>query len=141
MMTSPTQAATEMYAAFARGDVPAVLARLDPDVEWVTPATLPWSRGRYTGREGVSQYFGSFAEALDEASVEPHELITSGERVIALGEERARVRATGRRFASPFAHLIRVRDGLVAELRGHVDTALICAAFDAGTPAGARREA
>jgi uncharacterized protein len=136
-MGSPTQTVEAMYAAFARGDVPGVLALLDPNVEWVTPATLPWSRGRYAGRDGVRQYFMSFAEALDEASVEPHELIDCDERVVALGEERARVRATGERFASPFSHVIRVRDGLVAELRGHVDTAAIRSAFGLlETPAG-----
>jgi hypothetical protein len=109
--------------------VPAVLALLDPEVSWVTPPTLPWSRGSYSGPEGVADYFTSFAEALDEAAVEPHELLACGERVVALGEERARVRASGERFAAPFAHVIRVRDGRVVELRGHVDTAAIAAAF------------
>src|SRR5919108_5808717 len=126
---SPTETVSELYASFARGDVPAVLGLLDPEVSWVTPATLPWSRGRYSGRDEVAEYFKSFAEALDEAAVEPHELLECGERVVALGEERARVRASGERFAVPFAHVVRVREGRVRELRGHVDTAAIVAAF------------
>ena len=128
-MRSPTETVSEVYASFARGDVPAVLALLDPDVSWVTPTTLPWSRGRYSGRDEVAKYFNSFAEVLDEAAVEPHELLACGERVVALGEERARVRTSGERFAVPFAHVIRVREGRVVELRGHVDTAAIVAAF------------
>jgi ketosteroid isomerase-like protein len=134
-VNSATETVRAMYAAFARGDVPAVLELLDPDVAWVTPTTLPWSRGTYSGRDGVAEYFNSFAEALEEAAVEPHELLTCGNRVVALGEERARVRATGDRFRAPFAHVIRVHEGRVRELRGHVDTATIRAAFFAGDPA------
>jgi hypothetical protein len=44
----------------------------------ITPPTLPWSRGDYAGPDGVAQYFQSFAEALDDAAVEPHELIEGG---------------------------------------------------------------
>lgn len=128
-MPSPTQTVSHMYAAFARGDVEQVLDLLHPAVRWVTPATLPWSRGSYAGREGVGEYFASFAAALEDAAVQPHELIDCGDRVVALGEERARVRATGERFASPFVHVIEVQDGRVTSLRGHVDTALIAVAF------------
>lgn len=133
-MRPPTEIVSEMYAAFARGDIEAVLELLDPDVRWVTPTTLPWSRGEYAGRDGVGEYFGRFATALEDAAVQPHELIDCGDRVVALGEERARVRRTGRRFASPFVHVISVKDGRVASLRGHVDTALIAAAFPAAEP-------
>jgi ketosteroid isomerase-like protein len=128
-MAGATETVREMYAAFARGDVPGVLERLDPDVTWITPSSLPWSRGEYGGREQVLQYFSSFSDALADPAVEPHELLACGDRVVALGEERARVRATGERFAVPFAHVIRVRDDRVVELRGHVDTATIAAAF------------
>jgi ketosteroid isomerase-like protein len=130
-MAGAIETVREMYAAFARGDVPAVLERLDPDVTWVTPPSLPWSRGEYGGREQVLEYFSSFSDALEDAAVEPRELLACGDRVVALGEERARIRATGGRFAVPFAHVIRVRDDRVVELRGHVDTATIAAAFAA----------
>ena len=133
-MQSALETVSEMYEAFARGDVARVMELLDPEVSWLTPATLPWSRGSYGGRDGVSDYFQSFAAALDDAAVEPSELLDCGEQVVALGEERARVRATGERFAVPFVHVIRVRDGRVCELRGHVDTAAVVSAF---TPAEA----
>jgi ketosteroid isomerase-like protein len=128
-MGSSTEAVHEMYGAFARGDVPRVQELLDPDVVWRTP-TLPWSTGEYRGREGVGTYFASFAEALDDAAVEPHEVLEAGDRIVALGEERATVRRTGNRFAVPFAHVLRLRDGRVVEFQGHVDTAAITEAFE-----------
>lgn len=44
-----------LYAAFGRGEVPAVLAMLDEDIEWHAPANLPHG-GDFRGRErsGVS---------------------------------------------------------------------------------------
>jgi ketosteroid isomerase-like protein len=43
------------------------------------------------------------------------------------------LRGSGQRFAVPFAHVIRVNEGRVTELRGHVDTATITSAFTATT--------
>jgi ketosteroid isomerase-like protein len=119
-----------MYAEFARGELGRVLELLDPEVEWVTPPTLPWSSGSYRGREGVAEYFTSFGTALEDARVEPEELIECGDRVVALGSERGRSRATGRAFEARFAHVLTVRDGRVVQMRGHVDTAAVVAAFE-----------
>jgi ketosteroid isomerase-like protein len=128
-MRPATKVVQEMYDAFARDDVPTVTALFDPRIRWITPPTLPWSRGTYTGPDEVVEYFQSFGEALADAAVEPHELVDCGDRVVALGQERARVRATGQCFCVPFAHVIRVHQERVIELRGHVDTAAIAAAF------------
>jgi ketosteroid isomerase-like protein len=121
----------EIYAAFARGDVPGVMSAVDPDIDWVTPPTLPWSRGAYHGRDGLAEYFASFAAALEDARVEPHELCSvAGGRVIALGVERARARATGSAFEAPFVHVFTLRHGRVTAMRALADTAAIRAAFE-----------
>jgi ketosteroid isomerase-like protein len=121
----------QIYAAFARGDAPAVLNAVDADVDWVTPATLPWSRGAYRGRDGLAEYFAGFAAALDDARVEPQELCPlPGARVVAFGVERARARATGTPFEAPFVHVFTLRDGKVTAMRGLVDTAVIRSAFE-----------
>lgn len=52
-----------LYAAFARGDFEGAFELLDPAIEWITPSTLPWSRGNYYGRDGVAEYFKSLGEA------------------------------------------------------------------------------
>jgi ketosteroid isomerase-like protein len=127
----PEAVVRRLYEDFARGDVDAVLAALDPEVEWATPA-LPWSRGLYRGVEGVGEYLASFAAHLDAPRVQPEELVACGERVIGLGRERGRARATGREFAARFAHDFTVRDGRIARMRGLVDTAAIQAAFSPG---------
>ncbi|MBC3193174.1 hypothetical protein H7X46_19115 [Pseudonocardia sp. C8] len=52
-MSSNVDVVKSVYAAFARRDIPAVLAAFDRDISWQTPATLPWSAGAYHGPEGV----------------------------------------------------------------------------------------
>jgi ketosteroid isomerase-like protein len=117
------------YDAFGRGDLDAVLTAFDPDIVWQTPPTLPWSQGDYQGHDGVRDYFQSFLTHLAEPRIAPDELLVCGDRVVAVGFERARVRATGVAFAAHFAHLWTVRDGRVVRMQGIVDTATIRQAF------------
>lgn len=129
-MKDPISTVQSVYGAFARGDVPTVLGALSPDIEWVTPATLPWSAGNYRGHAGVQQYFGQFLEALASPHIEVRELLASEDRVVAIGIEHATARATGRSFAARFTHVWTVRDGRVVKMEGLIDTAQVRAAFD-----------
>src|SRR3954469_11923618 len=54
---------SEMYQAFQRGDVPAILERLAPDVQWederdnfAQKAGVPWLAPR-RGRDGAAEFF------------------------------------------------------------------------------------
>jgi uncharacterized protein len=128
--STDVQLVDAIYAAFAREEIDRVMAMVDPDVEWVTPLTLPWSRGTYRGLAELAQYFDSFAAALANPQVQPSELHPlPGGRVIALGVERARVRTTRASFEARFAHLWTLADGRVSAMRGLVDTGAVQAAF------------
>lgn len=129
MMTDALTIVRGAYDAFGREDLDAVLAAFAPDIVWQTPPTLPWSRGDYQGHDGVLAYFQSFLTHLAEPHIAPDELLTCGHRVVAVGFERARVRATGVTFAAAFAHVWTVRDGRVVRMQGIVDTATIRQAF------------
>lgn len=45
MDRSNLEVVQELYAAFGRGDMPAMLALLDPNVQWDYPGTadVPWA--------------------------------------------------------------------------------------------------
>lgn len=124
-----TATVAAIYAAFARGDLETVLEAMDDSVDWVTPATLPWSEGRYRGREGLSEYFGSFAAMLADPTIDPDELIAADDRVIAIGHERGRGVESGRAFEARFVHTWTLREGRVTRMEGLVDTAAITAAL------------
>jgi ketosteroid isomerase-like protein len=54
----------QAYSAFGRGDIPGLLARIDDDVEWTSPKTLPQG-GESHGNAEVLQFFGRVGGAWD----------------------------------------------------------------------------
>jgi len=120
----------QIYAAFGRGDVPAILDRLAPEVRWdhwpdgsgAQRHGVPWLEAR-TGPDEVGAFFRTVA-ALEFHRFEPTALIGDGDRVAALIDVDVSVRATGERFRDVELHLWSFdSDGRVAEFRHFVDTA------------------
>jgi ketosteroid isomerase-like protein len=125
-----TQRAKDGYAAFMRGDIPAVIEFLADDIEWVTPgpSDIPVA-GTYTGKQAVLAFFGVLGENLEFHVFEPREFIAQGDTVVALIHGDATVRRTGRRIVQDEAHVWTFRDGKVARLHLFQDTAAAVAAF------------
>ncbi len=120
-----------IYAAFGRGDVPTILNALADHFEWHhhgPPDILPWARSRSTRRE-AEEFFKVFNETLDVLAFEPREYVAQGDKVIALGYFRARVKSTGRTFEEHWAMEWTVRNGKVVQYRAYDDTAAMVAAF------------
>jgi uncharacterized protein len=127
---SNTQTVREIYAAFGRGDVPAILDRLAPDVQWehwpdgsgAQRHGVPWLAER-TGRDEVAGFFASLA-ALEIHAFAPTALLEGDALVVALIDLDATVVATGERVHDLEVHVWRFgADGLVTEFRHVVDTA------------------
>ena len=113
-----------MYDAFGRGDVPAILSELAPDVSWEFegPSQIP-----YTGlRHGVEQVVGFF-EGIDSTEQDQklvmNQYIADGNSVVSLGRYSCAVKATGKFFSTPVAHVWEFRDGKVTRWINYVNTA------------------
>ena len=114
-----------LYAAFARGDVPAVLAVLAPDVRWTEAEGFPYG-GTYVGHEAVLQsVFMKLGSEWDGYAAVPHELVIDGDTVVALGQYSGTFKATGKSFSAPFAHVWKFSGDHVATFRQHTDTAIV----------------
>src|SRR5437588_4696210 len=98
-----------LYDAFGRGDVPAILATLDEDIEWHAPANLHHG-GDYRGREAVGRFFQGIGEHWESPSIDPEASVSSGDRVVVLAHAHGRLRATGEEFGYSAAHAWTVRD-------------------------------
>lgn len=92
----------DLYAAFARRDLPRIFSLLSPEVELVQSAELPWG-GRYRGHDGAKQFFAKLGAHLN-STLSIERLINSGESVTAVGWTQGTVNATGRRYRVPVAH-------------------------------------
>ena len=125
-MTENVQTVKDIYAAFGRGDIPAILGRLADDVVWEAegPASIS-----FTGiRRGVPDTSGFFA-GIDREHAEPQldiqSVIGSGDEVAAFGRYAATMKNTGKRVTTPIAHYWKFRDGRVVRYINYIDTAAL----------------
>ena len=129
-----TETVQRLFQAFGRGDVATLMSLLSEDVLWFLPgerAVVPYA-GERRGHAGASQFFQLIGGAVEFEAFEPREFVAQNDKVVALGFERGRVRATGKTFDNPWALVFTVRDGLITEFRGYEDTGAVAAAFRAG---------
>lgn len=98
------------YAAFAEGDVPAVLAIFSEDIAWRVPGRNPLS-GDYTGHDAVLGFFQALGERSNGTfALDLNEIHDNGEdMVLAVVTETAE--RNGVRLTSLSVHLWHLKDG------------------------------
>ncbi len=123
----------EVYAAFARRDIEAILARLTPDVVWSEPAN-PFnpSAGTRHGHAGFLEWARIGQEAEDILLLEPRRFLVDGDAVAVVGHMRCRAKPTGRSYDSEFVHLVTLREGKIAGFQEFFDTWAAGEAFRPG---------
>jgi uncharacterized protein len=116
--------ARRSYEAFARGELDAVLADLDPEIEWQQAQGLPHG-GTYRGIDAVrrSIFEPLEAEWWETFAAEPSDFLDAGEHVVVLGRYTGRARGTGKPLDVPFVHVWRFRQGKAVLFRQFLDTA------------------
>jgi hypothetical protein len=116
------------YAAFARGDIPCLLTLLDPQVQWTTPgpADLP-TAGSRRGHAAVDDFFRSLTAVGDILRFEPKEFIAQGHRVIVLGDDTMRVKATGKSVEGRWTHVFTLRQGKIVDFDEFGDVSALVA--------------
>ncbi|HEX8845339.1 MAG TPA: nuclear transport factor 2 family protein [Pyrinomonadaceae bacterium] len=125
------QIVKEAYAAFMRGDIPAILNTLADSVVWFLPGptdVIPVA-GERRGREQVEEFFSILDETQEAQQFEPQEFIAQAEKVVVQGHYRWRIKSTGREAASDWVHVFTFRDGKVVEFREYYDTAAVAEAY------------
>lgn len=126
---TPLQIVRASYEAFGRGDIPTVLSLWHPDLTWTEPAGGHYA-GTYTGPQAVlGGVFADLTVTWTGFTVEPDEFLDAGDAVVVLGHFTGAHTATGKPFRVRFAHIVRVRDGLITAYESVADTALFVAAM------------
>lgn len=126
-----SQVIQSMFAAFGKGDIPAVFSHLNPEVTWNSAYAegVPL-HGVWRGLEGVQQLFSRFG-GLDIKAFVAEEFITQGDKVVVLGHERVGVKSTGKEYFNRWAHVYTVKDGKVTAVNSYNDTAAVLRAYTA----------
>jgi ketosteroid isomerase-like protein len=108
------------YEAFARGDIPAILGMLDPQVEWTDAEGFP-TAGTYVGPDAVHGMFAQVGSVWDRFAAVPSAYVADGDHVVVLGEYSVTHKATGKSATVPFAHAWRIKDGKIVRFRQFTD--------------------
>ena len=96
---TPLETVQQIYAAFGRGDIPAILDHLAENVEWeyaISSTEVPWLEPRQ-GRKEVAKFFEALG-GLEFHKFQPKTFFEGAGVVVALIDVELVVKATGRRI-------------------------------------------
>jgi ketosteroid isomerase-like protein len=109
--------------AFQRGALEDALGLLAEDVTWDNRGIeVPGLDQVYEGREGVTRLLTEVGDAFEEYGIAgEREYEGAGDRVLVLGREYGRGRASGLSIDRPLAWVCTVRDGSIVHVSTHGD--------------------
>ena len=123
-----------MYEAFGRGDIPAVLGRMDPEIHWheaegnpYMPSGEPW-----IGPDAVlNELFVKLGEDWETFAVHPRSYHVAGDVVVVEARYSGEHSGTGQTLDAQVCHVWTLKDRKVTKFQQYVDTAGLQAAMGA----------
>lgn len=113
-----------LYESFATGDVPSVLAVMDPQIEWTEAEGFPLYDGTFVGPQAiVDGVFMRLGEIGDNFSVHAPQLVAEDDTVVALGTYTWNRKGSGEPAEVKMAHVWTLANGKIIRFQQHVDTA------------------
>ena len=116
-----------VYDKFAKGDVPALLATFDSNIEFRLAEGHPYSpEGRpWIGGEAITRNFFAKGREWDGWSIGIHSLEDFGDTVVVQGRYGGVYKPTGRKMDVQVCHLWKFREGKIISFRQYLDTAAL----------------
>jgi ketosteroid isomerase-like protein len=110
------QIVARLYELYGRGDVDALVAQVDPNVEVDLTDRLP-DEAVMHGREAYRSFLEGGFEIWSEFRVEVEELVDAGEAVVAMVRTVAVGEGSGAEVSERVAHVVWLRDGPAYRLK------------------------
>jgi ketosteroid isomerase-like protein len=120
---SNIQTVQDLYSAFSRRDIAAVLAVLSPDVEWAEP-DHPFNpcAGTRHGHAGFLEWARIGSQEEDILLLEPRLFLAGQDNIAVVGHTRCCAKSTGRIYETDFVHLVSFKDGQIVRFQEFFDT-------------------
>jgi ketosteroid isomerase-like protein len=115
-----------VYEAFGRGDVPAVLAMMDPKIEWYEAEGNPYmpSGKAWVGPDAVlNNLLKRLGTEWDGFAVHPAAFHDAGDIVVVEARYGGTYKATGKSMNPQVCHVWSVKNGKLTKFQQYVDTA------------------
>jgi hypothetical protein len=118
------------YEHLGKGDVPAVLGLLHPEVKWTEAERFPYYAGISTGPDAVlNNLLKRLATDWDNFTATPKDYVIEGTRIVSLGTYEGTYKQTGKSMRADFAHVWTVKDGKITNHLAFTDTAKVLEAL------------
>jgi len=118
----------QAYSNFETGNVPAVLALFDPQIEWRECKGMPFVKddGISIGPEAVvTNVFMNLPVYFDGFNIAANEIFGADDKVVMVGYYQGTNKATGNPFKANATHVWTLKDGKMTHFFQAVDTAAI----------------
>ena len=107
--------------AFAQGNLDAVFAACDEDIELEVSDAYFDAPRTYHGHEGMRELFAAQAEVFDPFRLEPEEFLDAGDQVVVMARAGGLARASGIEVLDLFGHLWTVRGSKIVHFKEFKD--------------------
>jgi ketosteroid isomerase-like protein len=113
--------------ALARAERQPLFDAMAEDVSWRWMGVSSCSK-TFGKQQVVGELFGGVEETLTSFSVQVHQVLADGEHVV-VEHPGHNTTPAGRRYDNNYCWVLRLRDGLIREVRGYMDTQLVTETF------------
>lgn len=123
-----------LYEAFGRGDVPAVVAAMSPDIHWYEAESNPYmpTGEAFVGPNAiVEKLFMRLGSEWEGFTIHPKIFHDAGDTVIVEARYNGKYKATGRILDCQACHVWTVKGGKLVRFQQYVDTARLQAVMGA----------
>lgn len=123
----------QLYDAFAKKNIPAILALLSEEVEWGEPQN-PYNPagGTRKGHAGFLEWLSIGKDAEEILVLQPQRFLTDKDAVAVIGHMKCMAKPTGKTYESDFVHLVVLKDNKVIKFQEFFDTYAAGEAFRQG---------
>jgi ketosteroid isomerase-like protein len=112
------------YAAFNRGDIEALLAIFDPDIEFNSSDVFFDQPRTYRGlKQWQEEFLSDLMEVFEAYQVNPEEVIDAGDQVLSIVQAGGPGKLSGAETSARLAHLAAFRDGKIVRFTEFKDVA------------------
>jgi len=113
-----------LYEAFGRGDVPAILSKLDKEVVWLEAESFIYAdRNPYIGPQAVLEgVFMRIVSDWDNFTVTPEAILDAGDQVVTLGIYAGTHKKTGKAVRAQMVHVWNLANGKAVKFQQYTDT-------------------
>jgi ketosteroid isomerase-like protein/quercetin dioxygenase-like cupin family protein len=117
--------AKSLYEAFAKGDIPTVLAGLDSTIVWNEAENFPYAdKNPYVGKDAVlNGVFARIGGEWDNFSLTEKQFFPiQNDMILVTGYYTGKHKQTGKTIKAQFAHVWWMKDGKLVKFQQYADT-------------------